>query len=144
MRVRKGTPEDLEDIYRMYLETSLRDGFIIRPKEYYLTVWSEFMRSDKAVPLIAEVEGEMVAGMILFFFANRIWYVYGMSTGKHMEKKPNYLLQWETIKLGKKLGCELYDLWGAPDIFDKSDNMWGAYRFKVGLGCKAVQPWTLC
>ncbi len=97
------------------------------------------MRSNKAVPLIAEVEGEMIAGMILFFFASRIWYVYGMSTEKHREKMPNYLLQWEAIKLGKKLGCGQYDLWGAPDIFDKSDNMWGVYRFKVGLGSKAVQ-----
>jgi len=137
--VRKGKPEDLEDLYRMYLETSIRDGFIIRPKKYYLNTWLRFLRSNMAVPLIAEVDGEMVAGLIVFFFAKRIWYVYGMSTGKHRNKMPNYLLQWEAIKLGKKLGCELYDLWGAPENFDKSDSMWGVYRFKVGLGCEAVQ-----
>ncbi len=28
----------------------------------------------------------------------------------------------------------VYDLWGAPDVFDESDSMWGVYRFKEGLG----------
>jgi lipid II:glycine glycyltransferase (peptidoglycan interpeptide bridge formation enzyme) len=24
-------------------------------------------------------------------------------------------------------------MWGAPDIFDESDSMWGVYRFKEGF-----------
>jgi lipid II:glycine glycyltransferase (peptidoglycan interpeptide bridge formation enzyme) len=52
---------------------------------------------------------------------------------------PNYLLQWEAMKLAKKLGCAQYDMWGAPDRFDENDPMWGVYRFKVGFGGETVQ-----
>ena len=41
--VRVGTTEDLPMLYKMYAETSVRDGFVIRDEEYYLTVWKMFM-----------------------------------------------------------------------------------------------------
>jgi lipid II:glycine glycyltransferase (peptidoglycan interpeptide bridge formation enzyme) len=85
--------------------------------------------------LIAEVDGQAVAGLILFLFVHKAWYFYGMSSGKHHEKMPNYLLQWEAIRLAKEKGCRIYDLWGAPDKFeDEADSMLGVYRFKLGLG----------
>jgi len=137
--VREGGISDLDKLYHMYLDTSIRDSFIIRPKEYYLDVWSKFIKAEMAVPLIAEVEEEVVAGLLLFHFGNRSWYLYGMSTDKHREKMPNYLLQWEAIKLSKKFNSRIYDLWGAPDNFDNQDRMWGVYRFKQGLGCEVVK-----
>ena len=39
----------------------------------------------------------------------------------------------------KQLGCHCYDLWGAPDVFDETDSMWGVYRFKDGLGARVVR-----
>jgi lipid II:glycine glycyltransferase (peptidoglycan interpeptide bridge formation enzyme) len=139
IEVREGDEVDLDLLYAMYLETSIRDSFIIRPKEYYLDVWRKFINAKKAVPLIATFEGEPVAALILFHFAGKSYYLYGMSTDNHREKMPNYLLQWEAILHSKQLGCEVYDLWGAPDVFDESDRMWGVYRFKEGLGGKVVQ-----
>ena len=137
--IRRGAETDIDLLYHMYLETSLRDGFIIRPRAYYHDVWSAFMQADTLIPLIAEVEQQAVAGLMLFHFGGRSWYLYGMSTSNHREKMPNYLLQWEAIKISKQLGCEIYDLWGAPDVFDERDDMWGVYRFKQGLGAKPVQ-----
>jgi len=139
VEIREGGFVDLELLYAMYLETSIRDGFIIRPKEYYLEVWGKFINSQMAVPLIASIQGEPIAALMLFHFAGKSYYLYGMSTENHREKMPNYLLQWEAIKLSKHLGCDVYDLWGAPDVFDQSDRMWGVYRFKEGLGGKVIQ-----
>ncbi|NOT06265.1 MAG: peptidoglycan bridge formation glycyltransferase FemA/FemB family protein [Anaerolineales bacterium] len=140
--LRVGTLEDLPMLYKMYAETSVRDGFVIRDEEYYKTAWGIFMRSSgqpSAVPLIAEVDGEPVAAIFLFMFAGRAYYVYGMSRNLHREKMPTYLLQWEAMKLAKAGGCSVYDLWGAPEIFDESDSMWGVYRFKEGLGGEVVR-----
>jgi peptidoglycan pentaglycine glycine transferase (the first glycine) len=137
--VREAGIGDLAVLYQMYLETSVRDGFIIRPKEYYFEVWSQFMAAGMATPLIAEVDKTPVAGLVLFHLGERSWYIYGMSTENHREKMPNYLLQWEAIKKSKALGCRIYDLWGAPDVFSEEDDLWGVYRFKQGLGCEAVQ-----
>ncbi len=132
--VRQAAEKDFPVLFKMYAETSLRDGFAIRSPEYYYEVWTTFFRNNLAHGLMAEVDGEPVAGLMLFHFAGRAWYLYGMSTDKHREKMPNYLLQWEAIRLAKSLGCKVYDLWGAPDNFDESDSMWGVYRFKEGLG----------
>jgi len=68
--IREGGIDDLDKLYQMYLETSIRDDFIIRPKEYYLDVWSTFIKAEMAVPLMAEVEGKVVAGLLLFHFGN--------------------------------------------------------------------------
>lgn len=136
---RLGRLDDLPMLYRMYAETSVRDGFVIRPEQYYLKLWGSFMEKDLAQPIIAEVEGEAVAGLLLFTFAGRGWYLYGMSSQAHREKMPNYLLQMDAMRCAKARGCETYDLWGAPEVFDESDSMWGVFRFKEGLGCTVIR-----
>jgi len=58
----------------------------------------------------------------------------------------NYLLVWEAIKWAKARGCTTYDLWGIPDeigqiscaednppVSDRTDGLWGVYRFKRGF-----------
>ena len=136
--VRRGSPSDFEAIADLYAETSARDGFLIREKDYYLDVWTRFYAAGMLTPLIAEVEGQMVAAVMIFVTGDTARYVYGMSGPEHREKMPNYLLQWEAVKLAKEKGCRTYDLWGAPDEFVESDRMWGVYQFKRGLGGSVV------
>jgi lipid II:glycine glycyltransferase (peptidoglycan interpeptide bridge formation enzyme) len=143
--VRVGGQADLEALYRMYAETSLRDGFAIREWAYYQELWSAFLGANMLEPLIAEVRSdvpypeEMVAAVMIFRFAGKAWYLHGMSREAHREKMPNHLLQWEAMRRAKQAGCQVYDLWGAPDVFDESDPLWGVYRFKEGLGGQVVR-----
>jgi lipid II:glycine glycyltransferase (peptidoglycan interpeptide bridge formation enzyme) len=137
--VRPGAPADFGLLYRMYAETSMRDGFVIRDESYYQHVWDTFMRAGMAEPLIAEVEGQPVAAVVIFRFAGKATYLYGMSRQEHREKMPNHLLQWEAIRRARQAGCQIYDLWGAPEVFDESDPLWGVYRFKEGLGGQIVR-----
>jgi lipid II:glycine glycyltransferase (peptidoglycan interpeptide bridge formation enzyme) len=132
--VRAGASGDVEMLYAMYSETARRDGFIIRPLDYYRDAWGSFLAAGLAQPLIAEVDGEAVAGLVLFHFGARAWYMYGMSRDVHRDKMPNYLLQWEAIRWARSHGCRVYDWWGAPDELNESDPMWGVYRFKEGFG----------
>jgi peptidoglycan pentaglycine glycine transferase (the first glycine) len=151
--VRVGDQDDWPMLYKMYAETSVRDGFVIRDEAYYRKVWSLFDNSEVdnsifdtrtsntplAQPLIAEVSGEPVAAIVVFAFVGRAYYVYGMSREAHREKMPTYLLQWDAMKWARARGCATYDLWGAPDIFDERDSMWGVFRFKDGLGGQVVR-----
>jgi peptidoglycan pentaglycine glycine transferase (the first glycine) len=140
--VRVGTLDDLPLLYRMYAETSVRDGFLIREEGYYQTVWRSFMGQPLSSngtqpfsePLIAEVDGMPVGAVSLFYFAGKAVYLFGMSRDGHREKMPNHLLQWEAIRRAKALGCSSYNLWGAPNEFKESDPLWGVFRFKEGLG----------
>jgi peptidoglycan pentaglycine glycine transferase (the first glycine) len=149
--LRIGNNDDFSMLYKMYAETSVRDGFVIRDEDYYQTVWQLFVSNPQsaienqkseiafAEPIIAEVDNEPVAAIFVFYFAGRAYYVYGMSRIAHREKMPAYLLQWEAIKRAKAYGCTVYDLWGAPEVFDEGDSMWGVYRFKEGLGGQVVR-----
>jgi len=143
VRVRAAGTGDLARLYRMYAETSIRDGFIIRGEDYYQTVWKTFHtgsidRTSPTVPfsepLIAEADGQPVAAISLFYFAGHAYYIYGMSRDAHREKMPNHLLQWEAMRRAKELGCWDYNLWGAPNEFNEDDSLWGVFRFKEGLG----------
>ena len=130
--------QDLPLIYDLYAQTSARDGFIIRPEKYYISLWERLIQQDKAIGLLAYAGGQPVASLILFMFSKKAWYFYGMSSEHQREKMPNYLLQWEAIRTAKKSGCDIYDLWGAPDEIDEANSMWGVFRFKLGLGGKLV------
>jgi len=151
--VRDGSVSDLPAFYAMYAETGARDGFLVRPFEYYRAIWERFLADGMAHVLLAEVDGPAVdrpaadqptsgkavvarpvAGLILFRFGPTAWYFYGASTGQHRDLMPNHALQWAAMRWAKAHGCTRYDWWGAPDVLAESDPMWGVYRFKQGFG----------
>jgi lipid II:glycine glycyltransferase (peptidoglycan interpeptide bridge formation enzyme) len=139
VRVRIGNSSDFEMLFRMYAETSVRDNFAIREAGYYKRLWNLFYRAGMVEPLIAEVEDNPVAGLMLYFFGRKAYYMQGMSTSLHREKMPNYMLQWEAMKRAKERDCVVYDLWGAPENFTSDDPMWNVYRFKSGFGGELIR-----
>ena len=149
--IRQGGLDDLPLLYDLYEETGARDNFLIRPFNYYQLAWREFMRAGLAQALIAEYAGEALAHVILFRFGRKCWYFYGASSSRERQRMPNYGLQWAAILWAKAQGCDIYDMWGAPDTFDDSDPLWGVWQFKRGfrgaltrhLGAwdYAAQPW---
>ena len=142
LALRLAEEKDWPMLYRMYAETSVRDGFVIRDQVYYETAWKIFEHSSRA--LIAEAQGEAVAAVYLYHFAGRAYYIYGMSREAQREKMPNYMLQFEAMRWARERGCRVYDLWGAPEVFDERDSLWGVFRFKEGLGgevCRTLGAW---
>lgn len=137
--IRLANDDELPALYHLYAQTAARDHFIIREEDYYLGVWRRFINAGMADALIAEVEGQLVAGVLLFHFGKRAFYLYGMSSPLYREKMPNNLLQWEAMRLARSKGCDVYDLWGAPDVFNESDSMFGVFRFKEGLGATVIR-----
>lgn len=129
----------LDVLYQLYAETSRRDGFAIRPREYYADAWGSFIRAGLAQALVASVDDQPVAAVVLFRFAGKAWYMYGMSRAQHRERMPNHLLQWEAMRWARAHGCTAYDLWGAPETFDATDPLWGVWKFKEGFGGQLVQ-----
>jgi peptidoglycan pentaglycine glycine transferase (the first glycine) len=121
---------DADALYALYAETAARDGFLIREKAYYVDVW----RAMDATAFIAEREGEALGGIVVFAFAKRAWYFYGMSRSTGREHMPNHLLQWQAMRWARERGCTTYDWWGAPEALNEQDSMWGVWRFKESFG----------
>ncbi|MCK5922590.1 MAG: peptidoglycan bridge formation glycyltransferase FemA/FemB family protein, partial [Methylococcales bacterium] len=143
--VRSATPADFPTILALYKETGARDGFAMRPDAYYLDAWAGLENAGIAHPLIAEYTPEEnsdpipLGAVVLLKQGNRAIYWQGASTVRERNRMPNYLLQWEAIKWAKAQGCTVYDMWGAPEVFDESDNMWGVWRFKSGFNGTVVR-----
>jgi len=138
--VRDGAAADLYAFYAMYAETGARDGFLVRPFDYYRAIWARFLADGLGHVLLAEVEGAPVAGLFLFRYGPTAYYFYGASTAQSRDLMPNHALQWAALRWAKVAGCTRYDWWGAPDVLDESDPMWGVFRFKQGFG-GAFTPW---
>ena len=141
--VRAAGATDLSDFYALLEETAKRDRFYIRPLSYYADVLEAF--GDDAALLVAEHDGQLLAGVIIVAFGRQAAYLYGASSGEQRNLMPTYLLQWEGMAWASKRGCRQYDLWGIPKeaLADgghegREDGLWGVYRFKQGFGGEPV------
>ena len=123
--------------------TSERDGFGVHSFDYYTEVYNSFIDKQRAALLLAYHNDIPLAGLMVFRYGERAWYFYGASNNLERNRMPTYLLQFEAMKWAKKHGCTEYDLWGIPDedeeilekeFSDRSDGLWGVYRFKRGFG----------
>lgn len=144
---------DLEVFHRLMTTTGERDSFGVHSLKYYRRAYELFHPKGECELLIAEYEGEPLAGLMVFSHGKRAWYLYGASASDHRDRMPTYLLQWEAMRWARSRGCTLYDLWGVPDesenILESSftnrfTGLWGVYRFKRGFGGllkRSSGPW---
>jgi peptidoglycan pentaglycine glycine transferase (the first glycine) len=144
---------DLESFYRLMQVTGGRDSFGVHSLPYYRKAYELFHPRGNCELLMAEFQGEPLAGLMAFANGKRAWYFYGASANEHRERMPTYLLQWEAMRWARGLGCTLYDLWGVPDADEETleanftrhnQGLWGVYRFKRGFGGRlrrTAGPW---
>jgi peptidoglycan pentaglycine glycine transferase (the first glycine) len=143
VRVHAGTEQDLGAFDALMATTGERDAFGVRSPAYYNKAYALFAPLNMVHLLIATYEEQPIAGLMAFACGAKAWYMFGGSANEHREKMPNYLLQWEAIRWARSQGCTTYDLFGVPDcdqdtlearFMERSDGLWGVYRFKRGFG----------
>jgi len=134
---------DISTFYNLMVDTGNRDQFGVHSKKYYQVAYDLFSKNDLVTLLIATYNQTPLAGIMVFRIGNRSWYFYGASNNLERNRMPTYLLQFEAMKWAKSKGCISYDLWGIPDeneeilerdFENRSDDLWGVYRFKRGFG----------
>lgn len=141
--VRRGDKRDLPLWYALYTETANRNGIVLNDIRYFeaiLTTRSDKTKSPAEVFfLIAELDRQPLAALILVISAHRGSYLYGASSNQHRQVMPAYALQWEAIKISKEKGCKEYDMFGISPGAQQSHQMYGLYRFKNGFGGELFQ-----
>jgi peptidoglycan pentaglycine glycine transferase (the first glycine) len=149
--VREGTADDLPIFCRLIELTGRRDDFAVHSQGYYEMAYRLFVPSGLARLFLATYSGKVIAGLMVFAFGQRAWYMYGASSARERNRMPNHLLQWEAIRWARWQGCLTYDLWGVPDevgkeperydrtVTDRQGGLWGVYRFKQGFGGQVVR-----
>ncbi|MGC9467801.1 MAG: lipid II:glycine glycyltransferase FemX [Anaerolineae bacterium] len=146
--VRQGSVEDIDVFYDLMEETGQRDEFGIHSRAYYRKAFELFAAEDRVALFIAKYKGEPLASLLAFAVGTESWYISGASSNRHRNRMPAYAVQWAAIQWAKARGCTVYDLWGIPDadeetledeFTERSDGLWGVYRFKRGFGGEVVR-----
>ena len=146
--VREGSIADVETYHDLMEVTGERDEFGVHTLAYYRKALELFAPEDEVALLLAEHEGEPLAGLMVFAVGKKSWYIYGASSDRHRNLMPAYAVQWAAIRWARARGCTTYDLWGIPDadeetleaeFTERSDGLWGVYRFKRGFGGEVVR-----
>jgi lipid II:glycine glycyltransferase (peptidoglycan interpeptide bridge formation enzyme) len=135
-------PDDFDAAFDTFYEwlrsTSERKegSFLRRPRGYLHGVMREMREAGQGRLFFAAHEGMPLAGMYVFTFGAKYWYIYGASGTEKRNLKPNYLLQWEVMRWAKRRGLTHYDMVGIPKPEDlhEGSSFWSVYKFKEGFG----------
>lgn len=128
--------ESVEIFYKIYVETAKRDTFIIHHFDYYKKVIDIMAGKGMVHIFFAYYQDKPIAGVYIFSFVRKVWYMYGASSSEYRNLMPNQALHWEAIKWAKEKGYKIYDLWGIPVNPNPEHPLYGVYRFKKGFGGK--------
>lgn len=131
--------EHVDRFVELMRVTTARDGFSGHPTLYYKTMM-EFLGPRKQCALIlAEYEGEVIAGAMETFYGKKATYYYGASDNKYRNVMSPYLLQWKMIELGMQMNCDYYDFLGIAPLGDKEHRFAKITEFKEKFGGHRVE-----
>lgn len=134
--------EDVSKFAAMMQVTGSRNAFGVHEPAYYALAYDLYV-PDHAALILAEHDGEPLAGIMVFSLGEWAWYLYGASSDSKRNLMAAYGVQWAAIQWAKQRGCTRYDMWGIPDaepdqleaeFEQRSDDLWGVYGFKRGWG----------
>ncbi|PIP86226.1 peptidoglycan bridge formation protein FemAB [Candidatus Collierbacteria bacterium CG10_big_fil_rev_8_21_14_0_10_43_36] len=133
--VEDNSEEAFEEYWKLTEETTKRQKFFAHGKSYHRKMWQTMIVNGGGHLLKAIYEGKTLTTWVLFELNDVLYYPYGASSNQNKEVMASNLMMWETIKLGKKHGCKMFDMWGSmgPEP-DRSDPWYGFHRFKQGYG----------
>ncbi len=127
--------------------TGERDSFGVHEASYYARAYDLFVPNYAAL-ILAEHQGDLLAGVMVFAVGKTAWYLYGASSNIKRNLMASYGVQWEALQWAKRRGCKTYDMWGVPDADEatleaqfeqRSDGLWGVYGFKRGWGGRVAR-----
>jgi CelD/BcsL family acetyltransferase involved in cellulose biosynthesis len=93
-----------------------------QPFGFFANLHSAFAGDDRIFVLLAEINGEPVAGILFLVHGDTLYYKFNAST--EVGARPNDLLVWRGMLLGRELGLAALDF-GVSDLDQP-----GLVRFK--------------
>ena len=150
LAARKGVevvePEDFEEAFETFYSwmqglAERKEGFhMLRSRKYLHDMMWTMHEAGQGCFFFATHDGEPLAGIYVFTFGQKYWYMHGASGLKKRNLMPNYLLHWEGMKWARRRGISYYDMVGIPKPEDRNedDPYYGVYKFKVGFGGEEV------
>jgi CelD/BcsL family acetyltransferase involved in cellulose biosynthesis len=121
-------PEDVRAWYALYLETMRHHVVPARSLRFFEALWDELRPRGMLRLLLAERDGELLAGSVLLMLGSTVFYAFNGVRRDRMDLRPNDLLHWEAIRAAAADGYSRYDL---GEVAEGQD---GLSRFKRKWG----------
>lgn len=151
------TAEAFNRYLELTKETTKRQGFYAHNESYHRLMWKHLHpqptthlpkadqpRAGNPQPiahlLTARYHGKTLVAWIVFLFNNILYYPYGASSNEHKNVMASTLMMWETMRFGKRMEAQTFDLWGTPGPDPQpTDSYYGFHRFKLGFGPELIE-----
>lgn len=88
---------------------------LAQPVEFFENIWNEFQDGGRCATLLAELDGEVIAGAMFLEWDDVLYYKFGASLPEHLGARPNDAVYWTGIQRGVERGMRLVD-WGLSDL----------------------------
>ena len=133
--VKRCGKEDLKKFYHLHLNVRKNKYHIFpQPFKFFENIWDVYMESGQGFLLGAfDAQGDFIGGNIYLVCGNTFYYKFNTSKYQALDLRPNNILFWEGIKLGKELGLSFLDLGSSG--FEQT----GLIRFKDHAGAKGME-----
>lgn len=103
------TENDLRIFYRLYFGTRKRLALPAQPYRFFKNLWTLFAPRDQIQVLLAVKSGQVIAGLLLFKFKNRVSAEFAATSAEFKDDCPNHFLFWEAIQLAYQSGYDIFD-----------------------------------
>lgn len=102
---------DMDAYHHLHLLTRTRKhGMPAQPLRYFRELWEAFGEQGGVRVLLAEKDGEVVAGMVLLVSGTTVRYAYGASNERYLKFGPNDALMWNAISWACENGYARFDM----------------------------------
>lgn len=136
----KTDDQGFEIYLKLIFDTTRRQGFYLHTQKYHRDLWKIIKHTGMIHLVFAQYQDKILASFMLLKTNNHFFYPYGGSVDSFKEVMAPTLLMWESIKLGKNLGCQSFDMWGSLGPNAKENEQgYGFHRFKQGYGGQLVE-----
>jgi hypothetical protein len=124
------TEKEISTYYTIYQDTLRRwgDATLLKyPEELFLNIFK--IAGDSAKIWLAEKDGKIIAGAVIFYWNNIVLYWHGVALQDYFSCYPNNMLHMEIIKDATAKGYRYYD-------FGPSGGQEGVVWFKKSFGAE--------
>ena len=102
--------DDLAAFYALNLMLRRRHGMLPQPRLLFTALYRNFILAGNGRLLLAEVEGQIVAGLLCITHRDKVYDKFAPSNPEFWSYRPNHLLLWESVEWSCQRGFKHYDL----------------------------------
>jgi lipid II:glycine glycyltransferase (peptidoglycan interpeptide bridge formation enzyme) len=127
----------IPQFYDLFWETVERQKFFGEPYGFFINLCQTLFRVDLAEIGLATWHGDILAAILVLYWGDRAYYLYGGRSARSPQVMASYALHWAAMQRAKARGCKTYDFYGFSS--DPQHAYYNFSRFKRQFGGSVVK-----